>query len=476
MMKLSTRIVLLASSAVMLTGSPLLVDAQQGSTFDRRVAPEALPAKPLVFPKAEIRKLDNGIEVAILVDRSSPVVRVSTLIEVSSQLDPEGKTGLSSIVPSMLSEGTVRHTADQLSDEFAKLGNSVSPFGFYTITANVDRSLELMAEQLFEPAFPEASLERIKSSTIAQLSRSLENPSYLASRVFNNVLYGKDHPYSRSATETTISSISRDDVVNFFNAYYRPPNVKFVIGGDISADEAVARLNAIFGKWEAGQPGRVIPEEPHGVDSTVIYLFDRPNSPQSVIRVGFPGPRRNTPDYYALELLNKTFGGAFTSRLNLNLRELHQYSYGAGSRFVYRKMPEVGEFFATSSVVSSKTDSALIEFVKELRGVSGEHPITADEFEFAQAQAINVLPLQFETVRDRVDAIAGLVRNDLPLDYYNGLVQSYNAVTLQDVLRVSKEYIKPDKVVIVVVGDRKQIEQSIRDANIAPIVVVETLD
>jgi zinc protease len=454
------------------TATPLIA---QGTEVDRTKPPTVPPAKPLTFPTVQTRTLSNGIPVAILEDHHSPVVSVVAVVDISSALDPEDKTGLSNIVSSMLREGTTKHSAEQLADEYAKLGNSVSPFGFYTITANVDKSLELMAEQLLTPSFPQASLDRIKSNTVTQIRRSMENPSYLASRVFSNVLYGKAHPYSRASTETSVMAITRDDVVNFHNTYYRPPNVRFVIAGDITPDQAVQKLNKVFGAWTAGKPGRVIPETPRGVDSTVIYLYDRPNSPQSVIVVGSLAPRRDTPDYYAIDLMNTTLGGAFTSRLNLNLREKHQYTYGARSGFTFRRVPEVGTFTTSSAVITAKTDSALIETMKEIRGLIGDHPITDDEFAFAKTSATSGLPLQFETIRDRANAIAGLIRNDLPLDYYNSLIQNYNAVTQSQAQAAAKQHINPNKLAIIVVGDRKTIEEALKATKIAPVVVVDSL-
>lgn len=459
------------STPVILSDSALYA---QG-TFDRKIPPAVGEAKPLVFPKIQERKLANGIPVAVMEDHSSPVVSVVAVLDVSTYLDPKGKDGLASLVSSMLSEGTSRHTANQLSDEYANLGNTVSPFGFYTIPANFDRSLQLMAEQLLTPSFPDEALQRLKAQRISGIKRSMENPGYLGSRVFASKLYGADHAYSRVESEASISSISKDDIRNFYRSYYRPPNIKFVVAGAISPEDAVAKLDMVFGRWDSGENGRVIPPEPHDPDSTVIYLYDRPNSPQSVIMIGALAPRRDNPDYYAIDFMNTTLGGAFNSRLNLNLREKHQYSYGAGSRFTYRNVPELGVFSASSSVVAAKTDSALIEFMKEIRGIHGESPITKEEFEFAKSQSVSVLPLQFETVKQRADAVASLYRRALPLDFYNQLVDNYKKVDYNQVLRVAKERLNPGKLVIVVVGDKSQIEAGLRATGIAPVVVVDSL-
>ena len=464
-----------AALAIMLAGvgvSPLLA---QSPTLDRTKQPPAPPAKALVFPTAQTRTLANGVRVVVLEDHTSPVVSVVTIADVSSALDPAGKTGLGAITSAMLDEGTTTRTADQLAEAFAELGNSVSPFGFYTITANVDRSMALMADQLLHPAFPTASLERIKANTVADIQRSREDAQYLARRVFATQIYGASHPYARTATERETASITHDDVASFYNTYFRPPNITFVVAGDITPAQAAEKLDRAFGTWTSGTSGQLAVTPPHGADSTVVYLYDRPGSPQSVILFGGVGPRRDSPDYFAIRLMNVAFGGAFNSRLNLNLREQHQYAYGANAGFNFRRVPEVGTFAGGSAVATPKTDSATIEIMKELRDIRGARPITADERVFAERLLTTGLPLQFETISERASAVASLVRNNIPLDYYNTVVAKYDAVTLDQIRAAAKQYLDPSKMAIVIVGDRRTIEPTLRAAKIAPVVVVEKI-
>jgi predicted Zn-dependent peptidase len=446
----------------------------QDSTFDRSKPPTVPTAKSLTFPQAQTRTLANGIPITILEDHHSPVVSVQAVVRVSSQLDPAGKTGLGDLTEGMLDEGTTTHTAEQLADAFAELGNTVGPTGFYTITANVDRSLELMAEQLRTPSFPQTALDRTKANVVAQIQRAKESPGYLANRVFSSVVYGKDHPYSRVQSESETMSITRDDVVSFYNTYIRPPNVQFVVAGDITPDQAVEKLNRVFGDWTKGTSGEVPVPAPAGVSQTQIYLYDRPASPQSTIVVGNIGPQRTTPDLFPIKLMNVTLGGAFTSRINLNLREEHQYTYGASSRFSFRRPPEVSTFSTATAVATPKTDSAVIEIMKELRDIRGSRPITAAEFAFAKSSETAGLPLQFETIGQRARAVAGLVASEEPLDYYNTVIPRYNAVTLAQAQAAAAKYIDPAKLAIVVVGDRKVIEPALKAANIAPIVIVDS--
>src|SRR5580704_732997 len=231
--------------------------APSHSDFDRSKAPPVPPEKPITFPMAQQRALANGTPVVVLEDHHSPVVSVTAVLELSPMLEPPGKTGLEGIVRAMLQEGTTTRTADQLADAFAELGNTASPFGFYTITANMAPSLALMADQLLHPAFPESALARIKANRAAEIRESKEKPGYLARRTFATAVYGKTHPYARAVTESETMSITRADVVNFYTTYVRPPNVKFVVAGDITPAQAVAELDRVFGSWPRGQSGHV---------------------------------------------------------------------------------------------------------------------------------------------------------------------------------------------------------------------------
>jgi zinc protease len=464
------RLALVAATVVALAPASV-VRAQ--TSVDRTRAPAVPSAKPLTFPKAQTRKLPNGIPVIVLEDHSSPVVSVVAVVDVPSRLEPAGKTGMSGVLNSMLSEGTTSRTADQLADDFAQLGNRVQPTGFYTITPNVDRSLELMADQLMHPSFPQAALDRVKANQIATIKRAKENPMYLAQRAFGNVVYGQGHPYARMSTEEEVGSITRDDIVSYYTKYYRPPNVSFVVGGDITPAQAVAKLTRAFGTWSAGTKAAMPIPTPKGVASETIYLVDRPGSPQSVIFAGTIGPRRDAADYFATDLANTTFGGAFTSRVNLNLREDKHYTYGANSFFSYRRVPQPSTFIVYSAVATPKTDSSLVQLAKEFRDIHGARPITNDELAFARSSATKGLPLQFETISARANAIAGLWRDGLPLDYYNTVVQRYMGVPAPAVQSAATKYLDPSKMAIVVVGDRKVIEAGIRAANVAPVIVVD---
>jgi zinc protease len=456
-------------------GAAAVAGAQQGKEFDRSKPPAVPAAKSLLFPKVQQRTLSNGIPIVILEDHARPIVSVSTVIRTSVMLDPDGKTGVGNLVAGLMDEGTTSHTADQLADAFAALGTHVSATGFTTITPNVDRSLELMAELFLHPAFPQASLDRNKANMVAELEQAKDRPGYLANRVLGAKLYGASHPYARQPTPADINAITRDDIVAYYDAYYRPPNLKVVVAGDITPEQAVTKLNRVLGGLTAGKSGDLVPPPVPVPSTTTVYLYDRPGASQSVIVAAEMGPARTTPDYYAIGLMNTVLGGSFNSRINMNLREQHQYTYGASSGFRFRRPPQPSTFMAQSSVVTSKTDSALIELMGEIKGIRTTKPMTAADLSFAKGMSTKRLPLALETIQQRAGAVTGLVSSDQPLDYYNTVVQKYDAVTLSQAERAAKQYVTPDKMVIVVVGDRKAIEPGLRAANIAPMVIVDPL-
>jgi zinc protease len=446
----------------------------QTPKLDRGVAPTMAPTPPLRVPPITMRTLSNGIPVAIIEDHEIPAVRVSALVDASGLLDPADKDGLSSLTFQMLAEGTKTRTAEQLADAFAALGSQVGPTGFLTLTSNLPRALELMRDQLWNPSFPQASLDRIRANRVADLRRLKDQPAYVASRILANVLYGADHAYGRTATEEDLARVTRDDLVAFHDAYFRPQNVKFIVAGDVTPASAVAALEKTFGAWPAG--GRKAAYDVAAVSEaapTHIYLFDRPSSAQSAIMVGAVGPRRDIADYYALDVANTALGGSFNSRINLNLRERHGYTYGASSGFTWRRPPQVGQFTSSTLVQTTKTDSALIELMGEIRGFGRDRALTAAEFTQAQSNVSRSLPLAFETASQVAGAASTILDYGLPLDYYAKLSGNYSSVTDATASAAATRYIDPSKLAIVIVGDRRAIEPALRAANVAPITIVD---
>jgi zinc protease len=374
----------------------------------------------------------------------------------------------------MLREGTTTMSADQLAEAFADLGNSVSPTGFTTITRNLDRSLELMGDMLMHPAFPQPAIDRQKANTIANIQRAKEQPLFVAQRLFSTILYGAGHPYQRAATEQSLGGLTRDDLVKFHADYARPQNVRLVVVGDVTPAFVMPKIERAFGAWEKG--GTTVTYEippPRPAAKTTIYLYDRPNSPQSVVTVGQIGPTRSSADFYALDVMNTVFGQLSGSRLNQNLRETHAYTYGANSFWTWRRAPEVSTFIGSSSIVAPKTDSAVVEWMKELRGIRGEQPVTDKELDFARTNRVAGLPATLESNDQVANAVSNILQNNLPPDYYQQYIRRVSTITGADIAAAAAKYIDPDNTTIVIVGDRKLIEPGLRAANVAPLVIVD---
>src|SRR6185437_2861332 len=300
--------------------------------------------------------------------------------------------------------------------------------------------------------------------------------NYLAGRVLAAELYGPAHPYARTETERSVDAITRADLIAFHHDYYRPRNLTFIVAGDITPERAVAALGrAVGGLTPGGKDGWVTPPRPPPSGVTRIYLYNRPTSPQSVILSGTLGPSRDSQDYYALELLNTVLGGAFNSRLNLSLREVHGYTYGAASAFVYRRVPQPSTFEIQTDVSTPTTDSSVADVVAEIRDIRAQRPVSDAELAFAKRTETLSLPLQFATVPEAADAAATIVSYRLPLDYYDSVSQHFERVSLADVRSAAERYLHPDHMTIVVVGDRQAVGPGLSEMHVAPVVDLDSL-
>jgi len=462
---------LVAAVALVLLGRSA---AAQGDSASPRPSPGPTPA--VRIPRVQMRQLHNGLRVAVLENHDFPVIDVSALVIAGPLLDPPGKEGVSALTSQMLAEGTASRSAEAIAKAEADLGTSVGATGFFTIPAYFESAITLMTDQLLHPAFPQGALDRIKANAITRLQRLKDQPTYLAGRVLATELYGAHHPYARRESETSIAAITRADLVAFHADYYRPGNLMFIVAGDITPDRAVNALETAVGSLTVGgKDGWVTPVLPKAAGPTAIFLYDRPTSPQSVIIAGELGPPRNSKDYYELELLNTVLGGAFNSRLNLSLREVHGYTYGAASGFEYRRVPQPSTFEAETEVSTPTTDSSVTDIVAEIRAIRSTRPVTDSELAFAKRTQTLSLPLQFATVPEAADAAATLLAYHLPLDYYQHLTENFERVTLADVHAAADRYLHPDHLTIVVVGDRRAISAGLAAAHVAPVVEVPTL-
>lgn len=449
--------------------------------LDRTKQPTPGPTSVLKVPAWTPTRLSNGAELVVSQKRDLPLVSVSiNFLGGSNQFEDPQKLGVASFTSSMLSEGTTTKTGDQLADAQQLLGTRISTgigdengeMGFTALSDKLEPALELMADMMLNPSFPAEALERLRAQRLVALTQAKDRPGAIAGNVFSKVVYGDAHPYGRVITEETTRAITRDDIVAFHRAYFQPGRASITVVGDVDPVQVQAAFEKAFAAWPAGgeRPSFAYPSAPQS-KTTTIYLVDKPKAAQSVISIGHPGPARTTPDFYALNVMNQILGGLFQSRLNHLIREVRGFSYGAGSDFSFGRGP--GPFSAGAAVVSEKTDSALVDFMNELRGVQGGKPFTADEIEQGKESLIQSLPRRFASVDGVNGAISSLYVNDLPDAYYHEFASKVNAVTPDDLTRVAKQYIDLDRLNIVIVGDRATIEEPLRKTGIAPITVLD---
>jgi zinc protease len=450
-------------------------------TLDRSKAPTPDPPPILRVPAWTRSTLANGAELVVSEKHDLPLVSFTITISGGfNQADPVARRGLADMTAAIMSEGTTTRDGESLAGALQLLGTTVAvriggetgTIAFQCIASKFPATLDIVADMLVNPSFPPEALERLRAQRLVALTQARDQPGAIASRVFPRIVYGDAHPYGQNITEATLKAITRDDVVAFHRAYFRPGQALVTVVGDVNAADAKASIEKALAAWPRGgeKPAFQYPAVPASRAST-IYLADKPGAAQSTFAIGTTGPPRSTPDYFALQVMNTMLGGMFQSRLNANIREEKGYSYGVGSSFAYGKGP--GAFRAGGDIVSAKSDAALMEFMKELRGIRGERPITDEELSTAKDALTQRLPGTFASAQSINTAIVSLWTQGLPDDYYQQYAARIAAVRREDVVRVARQYVDVDHLVIVIVGDRSTIEGPLRATRVAPVVITD---
>jgi predicted Zn-dependent peptidase len=379
-----------------------------------------------------------------------------------------------------MTEGTTVRSGDDISNALQLLGTSVQFFisgegggvQFRSLKDKFEPTLAIMAEQLLQPAFPAPALDRLKQRTIVNLRLNMDRTTGIASVVYPKLLYSTDHPYGRSMNEQSVSAVTRDDVVTFHRAFFQPSRAIITVVGDITTADAKAKIEKALAAWPAGgTPAAFNYPTPPAGKATTVYIVDKPGAAQSTFAVGLVGPPRNNPDYYALRVMNNLFAEQFQSRLNGNIREAKGWSYGVGGGFSYGRGP--GQYRVGGEIQTDKTDSALVEFMKEIKGIRGERPVTEDELASAKAALIQSLPSRLASLAGISGMINEIYTNALPEDYWTQFQNGVKAVTAADVQRVARQYLDAEKLSILIVGDRSKIEAPVRATSVAPVVILD---
>ncbi len=448
---------------------------------DRTKPPALAPTPQLDLPAIQKRALSNGLAVWLVESHEVPIVQVNVVVRAGAGDDPAGKFGTASLTAAMLDEGAGSRSALEIADAVEFLGASLtttSSFDSSAVRLNVPverlrDGLSVLADVTLRPTFPAMELERLRQERLTALLQARDDPASIAPMAFARTVFGAMHRYGTGAvgTEATLKAFSTGDLAAFHAAYYQPANVVLVVVGDITPAAVLPELEKQFGGWKASAaPARrvPVPAAPQ-VARGGIYIVDKPEAEQSQIRVGWVGVPRSTPDYFPLIVLNTILGGSFTSRLNQNLREEHGYAYGAGSSFDMRL--SAGPFVAAAGVQTDKTAESVREFFNELTKITTE-PIGADEIAKAKNYVALGFPAEFESSADLSRQLEELIVYQLPDDYFERYIANVQAVTADAVQKMAKTYIQAPRFAVVVVGDRKVIEQGIRALNLGPVTVM----
>jgi zinc protease len=455
-------------------------DFTTGKPVDRSKVPPPGAVADATFPAFKRAKLSNGIEVMLAERHDTPVVDVSLLIETGTTSDfASQKEGTAALMGNLLDEGTATRTGLQIADELDRMGASlgtaaggqVANVELTALTPTLDPALAIFADVIRNPAFTDADFKRLQAQQVQAVRQGLRDPNSIASRVLNRELFGAEHPFGRSATPVSVAAITKADVVNEYKKWFGSNHATIVVVGDTTLAEMTPKLEAAFKDW-APAPGKAIdvamPKRPAKPE---VYLVDRPGSVQSVILVGSVHAPRSADTEVKLLAFNSLFGGAFTSRINMNLREQHGWSYGARTAIGGGKGPRV--FTLSAPVQTDATKGALGEVKKELTGVTGAKPPTAAELETAKTNAILGLGSRWETGAAVSSSLSDIALYDLPDTYYANYAAKYRAVAMSDMAPVVKDLMPDQNLVWVIVGDRAKIEKGVRDLNLGELHLVD---
>jgi len=453
-----------------------------GKDVDRSKLPETgTPPKPK-FPDFEKLKLSNGLEIYFTPRKTVPVVNLALIVDAGYASDQFSLPGVASMAMSMLDEGTKKMGSLEISEKLDMLGANlwagsnldVSYVRLTSLKTNLPASVEIFSEVALHPTFPQKELDRLKKQTISKIKREQSQPVSMALRVLPGFIYGQGHaygnPFTGSGTIESVKKITRDNLVEFHQQWFKANNAKLIVVGDVSKDELLKLAEKYFGKWKSG----AVPKKnisPVALKESKILIIDKPQSPQSLIIAGQVAPPKSDPDNIAIEAMNKVLGGTFTARLNMNLREDKHWSYGARTILIDARGPEL--FFAYAPVQTDKTKESIQEIMKELKGILSDKPITPEELEKIKQNEILKLPGTWETSGAILRSLQEIVTFNLPENFYDTYPNLIRGLTLNQVQKAAEKVIHPDNLIWIIVGDRSKIESSIKELGIANVQIID---
>jgi len=450
------------------------------SSFDRNQAPLGGDIRTFEFPEVNRKALPSGLDLRVARIPRLPVVSVNLFMRAGEATLSDANAGLAVLAGDALEGGTERRSGAELAEALesigARLGVSTGWEGTsVSLSCLADRlaeGMELLAETLLRPAFPEDEVERAREQRIALIRQRSMDPSSVASEAAARYYYAPGAPYARplGGSLATIEPFTAAHLRGYADGYYRPQSGGLVVVGDVDFGEVEAMAEAHLGGWSGAAPAEQEITAEVATRERRVWVVNRPGSVQSEIRVGHVGAARSTPDLFELLVLNTLFGGAFTSRLNLNLREENGFTYGVRSRFAFRG--SAGPFQVSTAVGNDDTAPAVREIMGELERIVAEGP-EDEEVAAARDYAAGIFPLRLETVGQVAGRVSELVVYGLPDDYHHRYRDNIRGVTTEAAWEAGRRHIRPAEVQIVVAGDAEVVAPALEELDLGPLEVIE---
>jgi len=448
------------------------------SDLDRSRPPA--PGKPrlFTFPEVERHRLPGGPEVLIARRPGLPMVALELIAPAGAERDPSGAAGLAWLTAELLDEGTRSSKAEEIAWRADRLGSSLSTgagwhvgyASIQTLTPYLERGLELMAEVTTTASLPASELERLRREQETELIKRRDRPGLQATDRLHRVLYG-DTPYGHpvQGTEESLEHLDRARVLDFYRRHYRAAGTALLAVGDLDAETLLPLAEKLLGGGESETvaPPPAIDALPR--DGVTFHVVDRPGATQTEIRMGYAGLSRLDPDFVAFSVLNMTLGGKFTSRINLNLRERHGYTYGASSRQAIRRGP--APFSISSAVATESTGAAVREVLAEMERLRQE-PVSAQELEESRDYLIGVFPYTLQSLDGVMRRIENLVIFGLPDDFYRRYPELLAEVDRETLLRMARRHLHPDRMAVVAAGPAEVLRPQFEELDLGPVEVV----
>lgn len=451
------------------------------STLDRSVAPAPAPLREFRFPDIHRLALSNGMTVLHARHGDAPIVTIYFVADAGAVREGNNRAGLAQLTANLLETGTGDRDAQKIAVELETLGAQLqTSVGWDAATlaltvpaAHAAHALSILGDIVIRPAFVHPELERLRQEQLGQIVQRRQDPRLLAADVTGRFLYAPTSPYARplAGSAETVAALGDADVQRFYDERFGPGASALLLVGAVDDALIEAARNTFEGWMASAVAGGDVPVD-SASDHAEVHVIDRPGSVQSELRIGHVGLPRHHPDYFPVVVMNAILGGLFTSRLNLNLRERHGFTYGVRSGFAFRRFP--GPFVVQAAVANDVTARAVEETLREIHALRDRGAAT-EEVAAARDFLSGILPLELQTTEQLAARLAELFVFDLPDDYFHHYRRGIAAVTPDDVLRVAREHIRPERLAVVVVGSAEHVEQPLRDLNIGP-VLTHTID